>query len=269
MSMSNAKFKVGVLGTCPVCEGEFKTHGGNMVHHGYQRPGTGSIHGDCFAVHMPAYELSSVACGSYRAMLLAKIAFLEAALAAVPGLTHLTVWGYRDHKSQYAVGVTDLYQWERVIESERRRIQGRIRECQVGADRMAARIAAWTAKPLREVTELAAETQAKAERDARAAVLQAKRDAKAAKSAALQAKRDAKDAARRAHVDALVAALKACGTDVAAARALAAEFRSKKNERAFGYLFLYEFVSEADHAVFVNMGLASWEGHGGRIHFTM
>ena len=47
-----------LLGTCPVCEGTFKTREGRMVHHGYERPGDGMIHGDCFAVNRLAYELS-------------------------------------------------------------------------------------------------------------------------------------------------------------------------------------------------------------------
>lgn len=44
-------------GTCPVCEGNFKG-AKNLVHHGYQRPGDGFIHGDCFGVGYEAWELS-------------------------------------------------------------------------------------------------------------------------------------------------------------------------------------------------------------------
>jgi len=38
--------RVGTLGTCPVCEGEYKVKGGVLVHHGYRRPGDGAISND-------------------------------------------------------------------------------------------------------------------------------------------------------------------------------------------------------------------------------
>lgn len=59
-----------LVGTCPVCERQQKvTPGGAMVHHGYVRPGTGSIHGDCFGVGYPAYQLSTKGCEAYRKFL--------------------------------------------------------------------------------------------------------------------------------------------------------------------------------------------------------
>ena len=55
-------------GTCPVCFGNFKLtpktrHGKDksmpgMVLHGYNRPGTGYIHGNCFGQDWPPFELS-------------------------------------------------------------------------------------------------------------------------------------------------------------------------------------------------------------------
>ena len=53
-------------GTCPVCEGNFKRDGkGGMVHHGYQRPGDGFIHGDCFAVGYQPWEISPAGAMAY------------------------------------------------------------------------------------------------------------------------------------------------------------------------------------------------------------
>ena len=58
-------------GTCPVCEGNFKRDGrGGMVHHGYQRPGDGFIHGDCFAVGYQAWEISPEGAVDYVAQAL-------------------------------------------------------------------------------------------------------------------------------------------------------------------------------------------------------
>src|SRR5262245_23090079 len=75
MSMTNVTRYVGF---CPICEGDFKLvpkagrisgdkvseHA--LVHHGYRRPGTGSIHVDCFAVGWLPYELSKEVCERWR-----------------------------------------------------------------------------------------------------------------------------------------------------------------------------------------------------------
>lgn len=49
-------------GFCAACGRAIKVrdHQGAMtlVHHGYQRPGDGQIHGDCYGVHRPPHELS-------------------------------------------------------------------------------------------------------------------------------------------------------------------------------------------------------------------
>jgi hypothetical protein len=70
-----------LIGTCPVCERQQKvTPGGAMVHHGYVRPGTGSIHGDCFGVGYEAYQLSTNGCEAYRKFLASWRAGQEARL---------------------------------------------------------------------------------------------------------------------------------------------------------------------------------------------
>jgi hypothetical protein len=47
-------------GTCPCCFGMYKmTADKKMVHHGYQRPGCGSIFGDCFGVGYAPFEISN------------------------------------------------------------------------------------------------------------------------------------------------------------------------------------------------------------------
>jgi len=54
------------LGTCPVCERAIRVRTGKMVHHGYQRPGSGHIVGDCYGVGTPPYEISSEGTRGYR-----------------------------------------------------------------------------------------------------------------------------------------------------------------------------------------------------------
>lgn len=47
-------------GTCPCCFGMYKmTADKKMVHHGYRRPGYGSIFGDCFGVGYSPFEISN------------------------------------------------------------------------------------------------------------------------------------------------------------------------------------------------------------------
>jgi hypothetical protein len=45
--------------TCPACFRDICVDlNGTMVHHGYERPGDGQIHGDCFGVGYASYEES-------------------------------------------------------------------------------------------------------------------------------------------------------------------------------------------------------------------
>lgn len=273
------KLKIGILGTCPVCEGEFKTKSERMVHHGYRRPGWGSIVGDCFAVNMPAYEVSNEGCRTYKLVLQDRIENLKAALERVPFLTHhveyyRSAYG-RDEKTQYAVGVTPANMWFSKIESRKKELRNDIEGCERTVDRMDSLIAAWVKKPLREVTEAAAEALAKAERDARVAERQAKRDAKKAKSDALQAKRDAKDEARQVHVDEFIESLKNHRDAMrngelidgrGGIRVLTEWFRNKKNERLHGWIFLNEFVQSKDYEIFIELDLALPDERKG-IHF--
>jgi hypothetical protein len=57
-------------GTCPVCSGNFKRNSPGLVHHGYTRPGTGFIHGDCFGVGYLPWELSPQGAQDYVAQVL-------------------------------------------------------------------------------------------------------------------------------------------------------------------------------------------------------
>jgi len=53
------------IGFCPVCQRQIKVRAGLLVHHGYERPGTGEIIGDCFGVNMPPHELSPQTAADY------------------------------------------------------------------------------------------------------------------------------------------------------------------------------------------------------------
>jgi hypothetical protein len=53
-------------GSCPVCFQNIKLSNEKMVLHGYRRPGTGTVHGSCFGVGYPAFELSVKGTKAYR-----------------------------------------------------------------------------------------------------------------------------------------------------------------------------------------------------------
>lgn len=57
-------------GSCPCCFGLYKLLAdGTMVHHGFQRPGDGSIYGDCFGVKHKPFEISNEGTVAYAAAL--------------------------------------------------------------------------------------------------------------------------------------------------------------------------------------------------------
>lgn len=77
--------KTTTVGTCIVCTREIAVRSNNvgiilLVHHGYQRPGDGAIHGDCFAVKLPPHEVSVETAHIYRVWCEAQLVKLRNAL---------------------------------------------------------------------------------------------------------------------------------------------------------------------------------------------
>jgi hypothetical protein len=172
------------LGKCGVCEGEFKLTNGKLVHHGYQRPGDGAIHGDCFAVGRAPLELSPAATVEYRALLVAHIARLQARLAALPTLTELHITNSRH---EVRIVKSSEPHFANCLRSEQWSIEGNIRHTEHEVARLTALVANWAPKPVRTVEE---ETQKlAAEKAARAAV---KAEKAAEKAVAQSAKLDRK-----------------------------------------------------------------------------
>lgn len=74
------------IGYCPCCASDFKVRGGELVHHGYKRPGYGFIVGDCFGAMRLPHETSPKLAEDFRESLkemlrddLEKLANLDAA----------------------------------------------------------------------------------------------------------------------------------------------------------------------------------------------
>lgn len=275
--------KIGILGICPVCEGEFKVRHGKLVHHGFTRPGDGMIHGDCFAVAYEPYQRSTKGCEDYKAAVVVQLEGLKAYLGRLNRgeVTHFSEISRRGAWSEvevveYAVGVTDRYTWTRLVEGKIRGTESQIRGCESEVARMDRLIAGWSLKDLREVTEEAASAQLKAERDARAAERAAKKAEKDAKAAALKAKRDAREAAREEAFQVFVTVLKTLDTSdkpqaekAKEARDAWLSFFSPKTKRQLGDLtdFYYAFRKRDLDPMLIRLELATRQ-NGDWVRYT-
>lgn len=209
--MAKQHTRIGIVGTCPVCEGEFHVQSGTMVHHGFERPGHGSIVGDCWAVGREPFEVSCKATQEYRAIIAQQLTNAALHLSdLVEGRIKtlhkdVSVYGYKFGRrtiiepkyEEYTSTETDLarrYEWKRLFDHAKFQAESHVRMLQISVDRLDRMVARWEPKPLREVTEevlLMEKAELEARKNARAAAAQAKRDAENAKRAAREAKEKA------------------------------------------------------------------------------
>ncbi len=89
----------GNVGSCPICDRlqkleKKRTRSGHpvMVHHGYKRPGTGYIYGDCFGVGYPPYELSAEGCEAYLVQLAEWIKRQKERVANIKARQEMECW---------------------------------------------------------------------------------------------------------------------------------------------------------------------------------
>lgn len=166
-----------------------------MVHHGYKRPGIGSIVGDCWGVGFPAYEISSVGCVEYRKHLGGWIADVERTLHRYEGRPpEITIYSTIKREDRTFRRDSDDPSEQRRYASELqsliRQTEYLLKDLQKAHERMRQLIVDWVLRPLTEIDE---EGFTQADRDARVArkdERSAKREEQARKRAELQAKRN-------------------------------------------------------------------------------
>lgn len=187
------------VGFCPVCEGTFKLRNGALVHHGYERPGDGYIHGDCFTVGMSPHETSPKAAELFKAACeetltsqKAHLARLEAGEVKVFMRTSTwektaTIYTAESKTVKNLVTgeekvTTDFaaYDFERQTEHAIHETKGNIRSTEMHIARMVRHLTDWAPKPLTTWEESVSALKA------------AKDAAKGTKTAARQAKIAAK-----------------------------------------------------------------------------
>lgn len=183
-----------LVGTCPVCERQQKvTPQHRMVHHGYRRPGIGSIIGDCFGVGYPAYEISSEGCSAYRERLAEWRASAERALARYRSRpeTVATEPNFRGQVHTFRRDSSDREERHRYETTLRNMTSGAeytIREIDSSDRRMVELIERWAPAPLVEIDEEGLTPVKRQERDARKTERDAKRAERSQKQAATRAK---------------------------------------------------------------------------------
>ena len=147
------------IGTCGVCGRSIKVRNGKLVHHGYSRPGTGFIEGDCFAVGAEPYERSLTATTAYRALIQAKLDNEVSFLAKLQAgeVTYFTeihqsylVRG-KFEVTEYALGVTADYEWRSKMKAKISEVQYKARLLREEVARLDKLVEGWTLKDVKEV----------------------------------------------------------------------------------------------------------------------
>jgi hypothetical protein len=160
------------LGFCPCCGGTYKVRSNKLVHHGYKRPGHGSIEGDCHGALRTPHELSDELAREFYAIVCgwAKSTLKAAVNVSVAEELFREKWNYD----------TGKYEFEKVVKAEtgprtwadelakkadkyKRQLRAEMRE----VERLHELVFTWEKKDLTSVEEeKAAKRAAKAAREA-------------------------------------------------------------------------------------------------------
>jgi len=253
------------VGECPVCEGSYRLHNLRMVHHGYRRPGHGSIEGDCPGVGYAPWELSPDRTIQWVGMLQSQLELTEAFLGRLERgeVTKLNVEEYTGysgrHRTYRTITLTpaDGYTFQVEVRNRISRARGEIDMLTRDITRRQKRIDNWHEQPVRtEEEDLIRREQERA--PARAAREQA-RSEKAEKRAATDAKNEARKQERLDLMNeyrAIFNALALDGTAEATKEAKAQWVKMQKRKSKKGYLDFREPELGIDQAL-VALGLAA------------
>ncbi len=173
------------IGTCPVCEGEHRLHRERMVHHGYRRPNTGSIEGDCPGVGYPPYEVSTEGTEHYLERVRVSLLQTQDFLARLTRGEVDTIY-VRDYSGNFErfpkmkpITAADGYDFQQGIRNKIAETKYQVEGLQREAGRCERLIRDWRPRPIRTLEEsVERESAAKAERAAVRAQEKAVRDAK-------------------------------------------------------------------------------------------
>jgi len=246
------------VGNCQLCEGDFRLRDGRLVHHGYKRPGDGSIHGDCPGVGLPPYEATCDGIRAYVVSLRDQVAREDEFRRQLEAgeIKTLTVQkGYGYNRKFVEIAASDSHEWRNEVSSRVSGTKHRIKRLQEAIVRAEQRIVRWSPQPIRTFAEEAA--KADKSRVDRAADVAAKREARIAKRKAIDEKAGALEARRKVVRDSFVQRFQELSEKApshardAEARDLWFDMRKQKNWSAVGYP-----SSLGINDVFIALGLA-------------
>ena len=271
------------IGRCGVCEGDYKLLSGRLVHHGYRRPGYGSIVGDCFGVGYAPLERSTAASVAYRESCEKAADNLRNYLGRLRAgeVRELTVYkmvgGFGNRREvpellrADAEDLAERHRFERELAREIAQTQGRIEFFDAEIERMTRLIDRWIERPLRTVEEFEREVESAtaAERGARAAERDEKRRAKDKRRAELDAKRAGWVAEKQALMDKYRAHFTRLAEEPELHRQFARELWSEMHRAKArkGYLDFYPKELGVDGAL-IKLGLAEIVNRSGGISYT-
>ncbi len=237
------------LGHCQICSNEQKLRDGKLVHHGYQRPGFGSIVGDCYGVDAVPYEVSCELTKKYRGIVRAQLAETKEGLRRLKAgeVKHLLVERRRGWNEtsfvDYCIGVTNQYDWEREIDARINGAEHAIRQIEREIGRLTSLIDNWKPSQIRTIEEQLAELRAAKEE--RAKETARKRAERLAKIAATKAKQDALKTKRAAIVDEIVGQFVEFAKDPKTNDSRARDLYWKvRDQKKYQFIYMYEIGRE-------------------------
>lgn len=144
--------------TCPVCFGQFKLtaktkHGRDksmpgMVLHGYKRPGTGYIDGNCYGQDWPPFELSSEGTEAYLTALKPHELRTQDYLEKLTSGQVTTLGNRHDVRKPYVKDEMIPLEWNRRLQNQVEETKGRLRMIQSDIQRLEKAVSEWKPEPL-------------------------------------------------------------------------------------------------------------------------
>jgi len=176
------------LGFCPCCGGTYKVRDNKLVHHGYKRPGHGSIEGDCHGALRTPHELSDELAREFYAIVCgwAKSSLKAAASVSVAEFLYCEKWNYDTKEYEFEKLVkaeTGPRTWADELARKADKYKRQFRAENREVERLHELVFTWELKPLTSVEEEKA-----AKQNAQAARKAANANKKAEKVAAQVAK---------------------------------------------------------------------------------
>lgn len=231
------------IGFCAICERDIKLdERGLLVHHGYQRPGDGRIHGDCFAVGAAPYEVSADVLRVYHATLVEKQGNLNDGIVRLRNATYFEryIVNRREQRMfvrSYSLCVTPWFEHERDALIRERVCE--VEEVEREIVRVGKWIDSWAEKAVRTVEEVVRAAQEK-KSEARARV-EAARAERAAKRAAIDAKHAERAAREEAEKQAIIEEVKRLHAEGTWARnakpVIKLAARIRRNKKAWTWIY--------------------------------